>query len=172
MLLKVFFLLSAPLLLANMLLSLLMLLLAPMHLLVFLRLLALLLLALLHYECYSMMSLLLLFFPSPCRKSLPDSSGPWKEVFCIPQCREFLVPGARQGLPPEARLYGMEEFKMSHSRDQTTFPAFGNAKGLLPGTRRISALGNVNKIYGWREKFPGISSWIVNPWQWNFLVES
>jgi hypothetical protein len=104
MLLKVFLLLSALLLLASMLLSLLMLLLAPMYLLVFLRLLDLLLLALLHYECCSMMSLLLLFFPSPCRKSLPDSSGPRKEVFCILQCREILVPGARQGLPPEARL--------------------------------------------------------------------
>ena len=102
--LKVFLLLSALLLLASMLLSLLMLLLAPMYLLVFLRLLALLLLALLHYECCSMMSLLLLFFPTPCRKSLPDSSGPWKEAFCIPHCREILVPGARQGLPPEARL--------------------------------------------------------------------
>ncbi len=55
-------------------------------------------LALLHYECCSMMSLLLLFFPSPCRKSLR------KEAFCILQCREILVPGARQGLPPEARL--------------------------------------------------------------------
>jgi hypothetical protein len=33
-------------------------------------------------------------------------------------------------------------------------------------------MGNVNKIYGWREKFPGISSWIFNPWKWNFLVES
>jgi hypothetical protein len=104
MLLKVFPLLSALLLLVSMLLSFLMLLLAPMYLLVFLRLLALLLLALLYYECCSMMSLLLLFFPSPCRKSLPDSLGPWKEAFCIPQCREILVPGARQGLPPEARL--------------------------------------------------------------------
>jgi hypothetical protein len=36
----------------------------------------------------------------------------------------------------------------------------------------FSSKGNVNKIYGRREKFPGISSWIVNPWQWNFLVES
>jgi hypothetical protein len=50
------------------------LLLAPMHLLVFLLLLALVLLELLHYECCRMVSLLLLFFPCPCRKSLLDSS--------------------------------------------------------------------------------------------------
>jgi hypothetical protein len=101
---QVFLLLSSLLLLASMLLSLLMLFLAPMHLLVFLRLLALLLLALLHYECCSMMSLLLLFFLSPCRKSLVNSLAPWKEAFYIPQCRGILVPGARQGLHPEARL--------------------------------------------------------------------
>jgi hypothetical protein len=40
------------------------------------------------------------------------------------------------------------------------------------GPEEFSAMGNVNKIYGWREKFPGISSWIVNPWKWNSLVES
>jgi hypothetical protein len=40
------------------------------------------------------------------------------------------------------------------------------------GREEISVMGNVNKICGWREKFPGISSWIVNPWQWNFLMES
>jgi hypothetical protein len=102
--LQVFLPLSALLLLASMLLSLLMLLLAPMHSLVFLRLLALLLLALLHYECCSMMSLLLFFSLSPCRKSLVDSSGPWKAAFCIPQCQEILAPGARQGLPPDPRL--------------------------------------------------------------------
>jgi hypothetical protein len=38
-------------------------------LLVFLLLLALLLLALLHYECCTMVSLLLLFSPRPCRKT-------------------------------------------------------------------------------------------------------
>ncbi len=93
MLLKVFLLLSALLLLASMLLSLLMLLLAPMYLLVFLRLLALLLLALLHYECCSMMSMMLLFFPVPMPEKssglfgsleesllhspMPGNSGPW-----------------------------------------------------------------------------------------------
>jgi hypothetical protein len=97
--------------------------LAPMLLPVFLLLLALLILALLHYECCSMMSLLLLFFPRPCRKILPDSSGPWKGFFCIPKCRKslpvsgmrpfsfyippclkILVPRARPSLPPEASL--------------------------------------------------------------------
>jgi hypothetical protein len=32
---------------------------------------------------------------------------------------------------------GMGECKRSLSRDRKTFPAFGNAKGLLPGTRRV-----------------------------------
>jgi hypothetical protein len=35
----------------------------------------------------------------------------------------------------------MEECKMSHSRDRKTFPAFGNAKGLLPGTRKFFGHG-------------------------------
>ncbi len=135
MLLQVFRLLSALLLLVSILLSLLMLLLAPMHLLVFLLVLALLLLALLHYECCSMISLLLLFFLRPCRKSLldprrrllhfpmPENSGPWSQV--RPPSRGLHV------------FYCMEECKMSHSRDRKTFPTCGNAKGLLPGTRRV-----------------------------------
>jgi hypothetical protein len=45
----------------------------------------------------------------------------------------------------------------------------GMQKVSFQGHKEFSAMGNVNKIYGWREKFPGISSWIVNPWQWNFL---
>ncbi len=81
------------------------------------------------------------FFPSPCRKSLPDSSGPWKEAFYIPQCREILVPGAGKVSLQRPDFYGMEECKMSHSRDRKTFQAFGNAKVLLPGTRRIFGHG-------------------------------
>ncbi len=157
-LLKVFLLLSALLLLASMLLSLLMLFLAPMYLLVFLRLLALLLLAWLHYECYSMMSLLLLFFPSPCQEK---SSG---------------LFGSLEGSllhSPMPRNSGPWSKARSHSRGQT-FMAWRNVKRLFPGTGRLfrhlgmqkvsfqgpekfSAMGNVNKIYGWREKFPGIS---------------
>jgi hypothetical protein len=38
----------------------------------------------------------------------------------------------------------MEECKMSHSRDRKTFPEFGNAKGLLPGTRKIFGHGECN----------------------------
>jgi hypothetical protein len=85
--------------------------------------------------------LAVVFFPSPCRKSLPDSSGPWREAFCIPQCREIIVPGDRQGLPPGPDFNGMEECKMSYSRVRKTFPAYGNAKSLLPGTRRIFCHG-------------------------------
>jgi hypothetical protein len=67
--------------------------------------------------------------------------------------------------------------------------AWRNVKYLIPGTGRLFrhlgmqkvsfqgpekflAMGNVNNIYRWREKFPGISSWIFHPWQWIFLVES
>ncbi len=78
-------------------------LLAPMLLPVFLLLLVLLMLAffLLHYECCSMMSLLLLFFPAP----MPEKfSGPWNKTFYIPPCLKILVPRARPGLPPGARL--------------------------------------------------------------------
>jgi hypothetical protein len=48
----------------------------------------------------------------------------------------------------------------------------GMQKVSFQGPEEFSAMGNVNKIYGWREKFPGISSWFVNPLQWNFLMES
>ncbi len=119
MLLQVFLLLLALLLLASMLLSILTLLLAPLHLLVFLLLLALLLLALVHYECCSMISLLLLFFLRPCQKGLLD---PRRRPFTLPYA-ENSGP-SRPGLPPGAWLV-------------QTFPAFGNAKGLLPGTRRV-----------------------------------
>ncbi len=102
-----------------------------LHLLVFLRLLALLLLALLHYECCS-----------------------------IPNAGKFCSLELGKVSLQRPDFYGMEERKKSHSRDRKTFPAFGNAKGLLPGTRSIFC----HNIYGWREKFPGISSWIVNPW--------
>jgi hypothetical protein len=120
MLLQVFLLLSALLLLASKLLSLLMLFLDPMHLLVFLLLLALLLLETLHYECCSMMSLLLLFSRPhagkvfrtlqvsgrrPLHSQMPEKfSGPRKATFHILSCRKILVPVARPGLPPGARL--------------------------------------------------------------------
>ncbi len=121
------------LLLASMLLSLPMLLLAPMLLPVFLLLLALLLLALLHYECCRLQHdvLAVAFFPRPCRKSLP-----------VPGIRHFTLPHGWKFWSFEAGrvslqgpdFYGREECKMSYSRDR---PAFGNAKGLLPGTRRV-----------------------------------
>jgi hypothetical protein len=66
------------------------------------------------------------------------------------------------------------------SRGQT-FMAWRHVKYLIPGTGRLfrhlgmqkvslqgpedfSDMENVKKIYGWREKFSGISSEIFNPW--------
>ncbi len=144
MLLKVFLLLSALLLLASMLLSLLMLLLAPMHLLVFLRLLALLLLAFLHYECCSMMSLLscYCFFSCPhAGKVFWTLRVPGRKPFAFPNAGKFCSLELGKVYLQRPDFYGMEECKMSHSRDRKTFPAFGNAKGLLPGTRRIFVQG-------------------------------
>ncbi len=57
-----------------------------------------------------------------------------------------------------------QECKMSHSGNRKTFPAFGNAKGLLPGTQGVFRHGECEKIYGWLEKCPGINSKIVYPW--------
>ncbi len=141
MLLKVLLLLSALLLLASMPLSFTHAL-AGTHVLACVsEVVGSLLLALLHYECCSMMSLLLLFFPSPCRKSLPDSSGHWKEAFAFPNARKFWSLELGKVSLQRPDFYGMEECKMSHSRDRKTFPAFGNAKGLLPGTRKIFGHG-------------------------------
>jgi hypothetical protein len=58
-------------------------------------------------------------------------------------------------------FFGMEACTISHCGDRETFLAFGNAKGLLA---EFSDLGDVKKIYGRREKCPGISSGIANPW--------
>ena len=113
----------ALLVLTSLLVSLLMLLLAPMYLLVFLRLLALLFLALLHYECCSMMSLLLLFSRT--------HAG----------MRHFTFLHAIKVWSLEGDLSGIGKCKMSHSGDRKTFPAFGNAKCLLPGTRKIFGHG-------------------------------
>jgi hypothetical protein len=57
--------------------------------------------------------------------------------FTFPNAGKFwsLEPGQNSLQEPD--FYGMEECKMSHSGDRKTFPAFGNAKGLLPGTRRV-----------------------------------
>jgi hypothetical protein len=93
---------------------------APMHLLVFLLLLALFLLESLHYECCSMMSLLLFFFPRSCQKSLPDSSSPWKQIFCIPKCRKSLpVPGMRPLHSPMPKNSGPWSQARSPFRGQT-----------------------------------------------------
>ncbi len=80
------------------------------------------------------MSLLLLFFPRRCRKSLPV---PGIRSFTFPHAWKFwsLEPGEVSLQGPD--FYGREESKMSYSRDRKTFPAYGNAKGLLPGTRRV-----------------------------------
>jgi hypothetical protein len=131
----------SPTVTASMLLSLLMLLLAPMHLLVFLRLLALLLLALLHYECCSMMYLLLLFSHPYAGKVFRTLRVPRRKPFAFPSAGKFWSLELCKVSLQRPDFYGMEECKMSHSRDRKTFPAFGNAKGLLPGTRIIFVHG-------------------------------
>jgi hypothetical protein len=74
-----------------------------------------------------------------------NSSGPWKETFCILKCRKkssgprnetFYIPQCRKILVPEARqvslqgpdFYGMDECKMSHYGDQKTFPSWVREK--------------------------------------------
>ena len=148
---------------------------------VFLLWLALLLLALLHYECCSMMSLLLRFFPRPCRKSLLDFSGPWKETFCIPNAgKVFWSPEWDLLQSPMPENSGPWSQASSSSRG-LTFMAWRHVKYLIPGTGRLfrhlgmqkvslqgpedfSDMENLKKVYGWREKFSGISSEIFNPW--------
>ncbi len=79
------------------------------------------------------------FFPRPCRKSLPDSSGPGKETFAFPnagkvfrspECDLLHSPMPENSIPwsqarPPSRgqtfLACIEECKMSHSRDRKTF---------------------------------------------------
>ncbi len=81
------------------------------------------------------------------------SSGPWNATFYIPPYWKMLVPGrVSQGLD----FYGMEKCKMSHSRDRKTFPAFGNAKGLLPGTRRVIRHGRM-----WKRSMGGQKNLLV-----------
>ncbi len=66
-------------------------------------------------------------------------------VFRSPGCGLLISPNAGKfwSLEPGKvslqgpDFYGMEECKMPYSRDRKTFPSFGNAKGLLPGTRRV-----------------------------------
>jgi hypothetical protein len=120
-----------------------------MHLVVFLLLLVLLLLELLHYECCSLMSLLLLFFPRPCQKSLLDSSGPWKQTFCIPKCQKSLPvillhsPVLENSGPcSQARS---PSCKMSHSRDRHTFLALGMQKVSFQGPEEFSDMGECEK---------------------------
>ncbi len=88
------------------------------------------------------MSLLLLFFLRPCRKSLP-----------VPGMRHFTFLHAIKFWPlvgPLAWLQGpafsgMGECKRLHSRDRKPFPAFGIAKYLLPGTWRGFCHGECKK---------------------------
>ncbi len=114
------------------------------------------------------------FFPAP----MPEKSSrlfrsqeggllhsQMQEKSSGPQCWKILVPGARPVLPPWARLLwhggmynvweledfsGIWECKRSPSRDPTSFMTWGNVK----------------KIYGWREKCPGISSGIGQIFWW------
>jgi hypothetical protein len=54
----------------------------------------------------------------------------------------------------------------------TLFCHLGMQRVSFQGPEEFWTWGNVKKIYGWREKWPGINSGIVNPWQWNFLMGS
>jgi hypothetical protein len=94
-----------------------------------------------------------IFFHIHCEKkpfcfSFPPAvSGPWKETFCVHKCWKSLpVPGMRHftflhaikiwslegDLAWGPEFSGMGECNRSHSGDQKTFPAFGNAEDLLP----------------------------------------
>jgi hypothetical protein len=67
----------------------------------------------------------------PCLKCLP---GPRRRHFKFSYAGKFWSLELGQVFLQGQDLNGMEEGKMSHSWDLKTFPAFGNAKGLLPGT--------------------------------------
>ncbi len=62
-----------------------------LFLLVFLLLLALLLLALLHYECCSIMSLLLFFFPRPAGKVFRTLQVPGRRPFSVPNAGKVFL---------------------------------------------------------------------------------
>ncbi len=98
----------------------------------------------------------------PARKVFRTLRVPGSIPFCIPKCWKNLPVSGRQPFtfpstgkfwslePGQVSLqkpdfYGMKECKMSHSGDRKTFPAFGNAKGLLPGTRRVFWYGGMWK---------------------------
>jgi hypothetical protein len=73
---------------------------------------------------------ILSFFSAPMQEK---SSVP----FTFPHVGKFwsLEPGQVSLQRPD--FYDMEECKMSQSGDWKTFPAFGNSKGLLPGTQGV-----------------------------------
>jgi hypothetical protein len=66
---------------------------------------------------------------------------PGRKLFAFPNARKFWSLELDKVSLQRPDFYGMEECKMSHSRDRKTFPAFRNAKGLLPGTRKIFGHG-------------------------------
>jgi hypothetical protein len=104
------------------------------------------------------------FFPAPMPEKSSRFFGSLEGDLLHSPMPEILFHGARQGLPPGPDFYGMEECKMSHSRDRKTFRHLGMQKVSFQGPEEFSAMGNMNKIYGWQENCPGISSWIANPW--------
>ncbi len=119
------------------------------------------------------MSLLLLFFPCPCRKCLLDSSGPWKQIFCIPRCRKRIpVPGMRPFTFPHARkFWSLEPGCRSPSRGQN-FMAWRNVKCLISGTGRLFRhLGMQKVTFQVPEEFSGIGEckqelWVAGKMSW------
>ncbi len=121
------------------------------------------------------------FFPAPMPEKSSGLPGPWKETFCIPNAgKVFWSPEWDLLQSPVPENSGPWSQARSSSRGQT-FMAWRHVKCLIPGTGRLfrhlgmqkvslqgpedfSDMGNVKNIYGWREKFSGISSEIFNPW--------
>ncbi len=137
---------SALLLLASMLLSLPMFLLAPLLLQVFLLLLALLLLALLHFRNVAARCPCCCFFSRA-------NVGKVFRTFRVPRRRPFVFSNTGKVFrSPECFLLHSQMLENSGPWNQArspsrgqTFPAFGNAKGLLPGTRRVFWHGECEK---------------------------
>jgi hypothetical protein len=81
------------------------------------------------------------FFPVPMPEKSSGLFVSLEESFAFPNAGKFWSLELGKVSLQRPDFYGMEERKMSHSRDRKTFPAFGNAKGFLPGTRKIFGHG-------------------------------
>jgi hypothetical protein len=119
-----------------------------------------------------MMSLLLLFSRPHAGKVFRTLQVPGRRLLAFPNAGKFWSLELGKVSLQRPDFYGMESVKCLIPGTGRLFRHMGMQKVSFQGPEEFSAMRNVNKIYGWREIFPGISSWIVNPWQWNFLMES